>query len=112
MLVCRVFIAVIPHVHLAKYVLQWHVPACLIPVSLCRARLAPLGNPLGSAILSKAWMKAMLTLCNAAADKYKHLSSAGIRGVIAGGIIGIICIAALALIMKDLRGARNAKVRM
>nr|QOL01292.1 putative extracellular protein TR9_093 [Trebouxia lynnae] len=40
-------------------------------------------------------------------DKHKHLSSSGVRGVIAGGIIGIICIAALALILKDLHGARK-----
>ncbi len=52
----------------------------------------------------------MTPLCTAAADKYKHLSSAGIRGVIAGGIIGIICVAALALILKDLHGARKMKV--
>ena len=52
----------------------------------------------------------MTPLCIAAADKYKHLSSAGIRGVIAGGIIGIICVAALALILKDLHGARKMKV--
>lgn len=42
-------------------------------------------------------------------DKNKHLSSAGVRGVIAGGIIGIICVAALAMILKDLRGAHAMK---
>lgn len=42
-------------------------------------------------------------------DKHKHLSSSGVRGVIAGGIIGIICIAALALILKDLHGARKLR---
>ena len=49
----------------------------------------------------------MTSLCTAAADKYKHLSSAGIQGVIAGGIIFV---AALAMILKDLHGARKMKV--
>ncbi|KAL3159229.1 hypothetical protein ABBQ32_011204 [Trebouxia sp. C0010 RCD-2024] len=42
-------------------------------------------------------------------DKHKHLSSAGVRGVIAGGIIGIICVLALAMILKDLHGAHAMK---
>lgn len=44
------------------------------------------------------------------ADSHKHLSSSGVRGIIAGGIIGIICVAALAMILKDLHGARALKV--
>ena len=44
------------------------------------------------------------------ADSHKHLSSAGVRGIIAGGIIGIICVVALAMILKDLHGARALKV--
>lgn len=49
-------------------------------------------------------------MCDADADKHKHLSSAGVRGVIAGGIIGIICVLALAMILKDLHGAHAMKV--
>ena len=49
-------------------------------------------------------------MCHDVADKHKHLSSAGVRGIIAGGIIGIICVAALAMILKDLHGARALKV--
>ena len=47
-------------------------------------------------------------LCgDVAADKHKHLSSQGLKGVIAGGVIGIIAVAALALLLKDLHGARR-----
>ena len=67
-----------------------------------------------SAVVTAVGMPKRLERCMfcAVADKHKHLSSSGVRGVIAGGIIGIICIAALALILKDLHGARKLQVRV
>ena len=49
-------------------------------------------------------------MCVCDADKHKHLSSQGLKGVIAGGVIGIIAVLALMLLIKDLYGARRNRV--
>ena len=51
----------------------------------------------------------MTVFCDAA-DKHKHLSSEGLKGVIAGGVIGIIAMLALLLLLRDLWGARRNRV--